>query len=153
MYKKYKKSGFTLIEVLIVMGLLAILAGVVIVAINPGRQFGQARNNQRRSDVNAILNAIYQYAAENTGTMPPTVTALTAGTPTEACRTGAASCVGLVNVSADLVGTDQRYLIQVPVDPSETNANEAGYRVTRNTNNRITVDAPLAESATISVTR
>lgn len=148
-----KKTGFTLIEVLIVMGLLAILAGVVIVAINPGRQFAQARNNQRRSDVNAVLNAIYQYAAESSGTMPPTVTALVAGTPTEICRTGAASCVGLVNVGTDLVGTDQRYLTQIPLDPSETNPNEAGYRITRNTNNRITVDAPLAESATISITK
>ena len=58
--KKTKQKGFTLLEVLLVIALIAILAGIVIVAINPVKQLADGRNTQRRSDVNTILNAVYQ---------------------------------------------------------------------------------------------
>ena len=53
-------KGFTLIEILIVIGIIAILSSIVIIAVNPARQFAQARDTKRQSDVNAILNAVYQ---------------------------------------------------------------------------------------------
>ncbi|MBP7006480.1 MAG: prepilin-type N-terminal cleavage/methylation domain-containing protein [Candidatus Pacebacteria bacterium] len=59
--------GFTLIEILIVIGIIAVLAAIVIVAINPAKQFAQARNTQRSANVNAILNAIGQRMADNKG--------------------------------------------------------------------------------------
>ena len=67
---RLSREGFTLIELLLVIGIIAILASIVIVAINPTKQMGDARNAQRRSDVNTILNAVYQYAIDNNGTMP-----------------------------------------------------------------------------------
>ncbi|OGY58144.1 MAG: hypothetical protein A3C03_00200 [Candidatus Colwellbacteria bacterium RIFCSPHIGHO2_02_FULL_45_17] len=65
-----KNGGFTLIEILVVIGIIAILAVIVLIAINPARQFAQARNTQRTSNVNAILNAIGQYTADHKGTLP-----------------------------------------------------------------------------------
>lgn len=66
--KKSQARGFTLIEILVVIGIIAVLAAIVIIAINPSRQFAQARDSQRTSNVNAILNAIGQNIADNKGT-------------------------------------------------------------------------------------
>lgn len=63
-----KQEGFTLIEILVVIGIIAVLATIVIIAINPARQFAQARDTQRLSNLNAILNAIGQNVADNKGT-------------------------------------------------------------------------------------
>jgi len=65
-----KNGGFTLIEILVVIGIIAILATIVLIAINPARQFRQAGNTQRTSNINAILNGIGQFVADNKGTFP-----------------------------------------------------------------------------------
>ena len=65
--KLMNNKGFTLIEILLVIGIIAILAAVVLIAINPARQFKQARDSQRVSNVNAILNAVGQNIADNKG--------------------------------------------------------------------------------------
>src|SRR3989344_2727103 len=59
--------GFTLIELLVVIGIIAVLPTVVIIAINPARQFAQARNTQRWSNINSLLNAVGQRMADNRG--------------------------------------------------------------------------------------
>lgn len=152
MFKSMKKQkGFTLIEILIVIGIIAILAVVTIIAINPARQFAQARNSQRSSNVNTILNAINQYGVDNKGALPTTITT----TATEICQTGAASCTGLIDLS--VLTASETYLVSIPIDPScptGCNASGIGYTVMQSANGRVTVDAPLAElGATISVIR
>ena len=76
--KKFLKNqkGFTLIEILLVVAAIAILAGIVIVAINPAKQLGDTRNASRNSAVNTILNAITQYAVDNNGVLPAGITAV-----------------------------------------------------------------------------
>src|SRR3989344_1948477 len=75
MNKVTKNKGFTLIEILVVIGIIAILAAIVIIAINPARQFAQARNTQREANVNTILNAIGQKIADCKGTFDATAAA------------------------------------------------------------------------------
>lgn len=141
------RGGFTLIELLLVIGIIAILAAIVIVAINPTKQLGDARNAQRRSDVNTILNSVYQYSIDNNGQIPSSITT----SVLEICRTTpTATCTGL----ADLDVLTGSYVVAMPVDPQETDLNTTGYTIVRDANGRITVAAPAAEqSATITVTR
>src|SRR5690348_18359441 len=68
--KNSRQQGFTLIELLVVIGILAVLLAITLIAINPAKQFSQSNDTKRRSDVNAILNAIDQYAADNAGALP-----------------------------------------------------------------------------------
>lgn len=143
-----KRAGFTLIEVLLVVAIIAILAGIVILAINPGKQLADSRNAQRRSDVNTIINGIYQYSIDNNGNLPTTITT----TATDICSTGAADCTGLVDLT--VLTSSGRYLQSIPRDPSTGDATNTNYTVVRDANGRITVAAPDAEQGqTISVSR
>lgn len=152
---KTLRRGFTLIELLVVIGVLAILLTITLIAINPQRQFQQSNNTKRTSDVNQILNAVYEYAADNRGTLPAGIgTTVTAISNT---GTGAAFCSALVPT----------YLAALPADPLTNNGApvtetgctavggyDTGYTIIQTTANRVTVSAPLAElQAVISVTK
>lgn len=146
--KNQRQQGFTLIEVLLVVAIIAILAGIVILAINPNKQLGDTRNSQRQADVNTILNAAYQYSIDNQGNIPSTITT----TSTDICATGAASCTGMVDLT--VLTANGKYLVSIPKDPKTGTATDTGYQISQNANGRITVSAPGAEQGkTISATR
>src|SRR5215207_6167349 len=104
------EKGFTLIELLVVIGILAVLLAITLIAINPARQFAQANNTKRSSDVTAILNAIGQYAADNKGN----ITAL--GTiSTDPLVPTAISIGGIGNAFCTTLVTE--YIAALPTDP------------------------------------
>lgn len=58
-----KSRGFTIVELLIVIVVIAILASITIVAYNGIQQ--NARDSGRKSDIAAIAKALKMYAADN----------------------------------------------------------------------------------------
>ena len=58
---KSNKKGFTLVELLIVIGILAILAAVVVIVLNPAQLLAQARDSQRISDLDSLRSALAFY--------------------------------------------------------------------------------------------
>jgi prepilin-type N-terminal cleavage/methylation domain-containing protein len=155
-----RQSGFTLIEILVVIAILAILLAITIVAINPARQFGQANDTKRRSDTTALLNAIDQYSASNAGNLPTDITTMATGSAVTLNNTN------FPTLCSQLVTT---YISALPVDPSaagNTSPNgtsgitscatvpwNTAYTISKDSSSRITVAAPNAFSGTISVTR
>jgi len=150
-----RERGFTLVELVIVVAILAILLAIVLVALNPARNFAESNNTQRRSDVNAILNAVHQYMVDNRGTVPSGVTSTV--------QTIASSGVGTVDLCAALVPTR---LADLPLDPTAGSKSPAGanctaatsydanYTIKSDSDRRITVEAPSAQNGVnISVTR
>lgn len=147
-------KGFTLIELLVVIGILAVLLAIVLIAINPAKQFESANNTQRSSDVNSILNAVHQYMADNAGTPPSGIPTGTVGTDDVEISSSDA------NICAALVPT---YIAALPVDPTngdpidEAGCTDAagyatGYEIVQSsTGNRITVTS--VQDPTITVTR
>ena len=147
-----KQKGFTLIELLVVIGILALLLAITLIAINPARQFSQANDTKRSSDVNAILNAINQYGADHKGLLPGSI-----GTSAVEISTAG------IDICDDLV---TEYLAALPTDPTGTAegnpvtdcdvAYSTGYSVSRSAeNNRLTVSAvsEINPAVPIQVTR
>ena len=135
-------KGFTLIEILVVVALIAILAAITIIAINPAKNFQDARNTQRSSDVAQILSAVTQYTSEqgnqlaDLGTVP-----LCTATPA-AIGTGS----GNVDLAANLVPA---FLVAIPQDPTTGTPADTGYTICQTANARVQIDAPDAEGGKV----
>jgi len=153
-----KTKGFTLIELLIVIGIIAILAAIIYVAVDPARRLQDARDAERWSSVNSILNAVLKYTVDGSGTMPPSLTGIdtgtymigTAGSGCDTCTATTTDTV-CVDLAADVVPT---YLSSMPLGPNGGTASITGYYIYRASSGRITAGSCSPDRATaVSVSR
>ena len=141
--KKQMQKGFTLIEMLLVVAILAILSGLVILAINPQKQLQDAKISQRKADVATILSAVYQYSIDNKGTMPGGNIPTAPTAALEVCTSAvSATCTTATLADLSALISTQTYITAVPVDPAGNVTNGAGYTIQKTANGRITVTAP-----------
>jgi len=147
MNKNFNLKGFTLIELIIVIAVIALLAAATFVAVDPAKRIGQARDAQRWADVTAIADAITQYTADNSGTYPTTTAA--AGTyyaimASSSIALTSATCANKTGVISSAMGLDiaakliPAYLPTMPVDPNgiADSGKNTGYFFMKNTAGR-----------------
>lgn len=155
------KKGFTLIELMVVLLIFAIVAVIVIVAFNPGRQFAQSRDAQRKSDLLQITNAVYQFATEHNGMLPDTD-----GDDTTSNFPTSPTCIGThvkqpddcfdLGKATNKAGKDvivPSYMSSVPSDPSIGNQENTRYLIYKDASGRIVGIATGEITPVITITR
>jgi type II secretion system protein G len=112
-----KKSGFTIVELLIVIVVIGILAAITIVAFNGAQQ--RARDSRRLSDMKSIEQALALYSLDNKGGYPDcnNVTYIPGA---------AGSACPLSTIAPSLVPA---YLSKFPTDPFNTGNDVFQYAV------------------------
>lgn len=162
------RRGFTLVELLVSIGIMGILITITIVAINPTKQLADARNTQRKFDVNTLLNAFGQYAIDGEGSFQPgTVDGsplldackITA-TPKKLCKastphgTGTGQCAHAAVSCAWSQHLNGTFIASIPSDPrdDESGAEEQAmvdYRVSSQAPGRLRVESLNAENGAV----
>ncbi len=145
-----KQKAFTLVELIIVIAVVAILAGAIFVAIDPARRLHEARNARRSGDIATVLDAVKKYQADNEGTHYTNVENMNfnlyyqLGTATTNCgitcglNNTQGSCINLADIGSN-------YLAIVPIDPKDGDLQHAGYAIMKDNNGAITIEACYAE--------
>ena len=128
-------KGFTLIELIIVIAIIALLAAATFVAVDPAKRIGEARDAQRWSDVTAVADAYMKYVVDNNGSYVTTTndgvvnfirhTAGVAGTAPASCP---ASTTVTSASDVDLHGlVSAGYIGDIPDDPGGTDNDGTDY--------------------------
>jgi len=110
-----RKSGFTLVEILVVMSILAVMTVILIGILNPVVLIGRANDSRRKSDLNKIRTAFEEYFNDK-GEYPST---------TDVYQWNVAANCG------KSIDEMKKYLSSWPCDPKKQ-----PYRIAINTNPR-----------------
>ena len=113
-----KEKGFTIVELLIVIVVIAILAAISIVAYNGIQQ--RARDSQRQSDIATIAKALELYLIDN-GSYPPTPCTLGTGCKINGGWNSTAD-TSWSNLESYLV---PKYVSKLPKDPQASTSTPA----------------------------
>ena len=97
-------AGFTLIEVLVVVGLIGVLVGGLLTIVDPRAQIGKANDAKRKSELTQLQRALETYYQDN-GKYPNS--------------TGAAGNYAISGSIGGWGGSWPSYMAKVPKDPTD----------------------------------
>lgn len=135
------RSGFSILEMIMVVAIVAVLATWFLVNAKPTKRLGEAADAQRQYDVEAIEKAI-KLVASDTGELNSALTSLTNNQPYAIVQAGASTAgtytctaTGTAINKVDISGAIASVMPSLPVDPDlADNSNDTGYYIVRNNN-------------------
>ena len=136
------KKAFTLIELLLAIGIIGVLAAIVIIAINPTQQLTNAEDARRRAFERELQSAMMQYVVDNS--QLPVSIPTGSSNAVEICAAGATAS-GCVNL--DVLTQNGEYLVELERDASESNTDYLGYTVYQSAGGFVTVNATYMGSS------
>ncbi len=142
MMKSERSGYFLLLEIMPTVSILAAIAMIVILALNPRKQFESARNTRRQGDLYLIADALSSHAHESGRALissipvsPNAALEICSGPP----ATGCLSLESLLGI----------YLDTIPRDPLAPDSGHTRYFLLRLSESSVTVSAPDTEPDTL----
>jgi len=117
------KKAFTLLELLLVIAIIAVLAGIIMFALKPADRLREANQTKYLSNANDLERAFNSYVVDNGGNLPTAFNSLTYGYY-DICRQGqSGSCVSL-----DELVTNGK-MVSIPIDSDNQTATTTGFKL------------------------
>ena len=140
-----KQGGFLLLELIPTLTIVAFMLTIVILAINPFKQFEKIRNTNRKNAVSQIADAIVEHSRDKGRSLILSIPR-EPSPGIEICGDIAiGSCTSLLDIR-ELLGT---YLDEIPIDPRSVDSDRynehSRYFIVRTASEHIEISAPDTE--------
>ncbi len=137
-------SGFTLLELIIIVTIILALGAATFIWIDPVERIGQAKQARRQDDVMTLSAAFTDYAQSHKGALPvlgavTTEKKVICNNQTEAllaCDTSSEYCLKI-----DDTDFFNKNITNLPIDPDKSSDSDTGYYIEKDANDNIIIGA------------
>lgn len=128
---KKLKGGFTLLELLLVIAIVAVLAGIIIFSMNPEKRVNDVNDAKSHANNQDLQKAFNAFVVDNSGNLPSGFFNITTPGIYDICKNGTTG--GCIKFD-ELVSNG--YVQQIPLDERISNSVLTGYKVKYNPSNK-----------------